>query len=46
MLSVQTPDSMPPRIIKLKAGCMVMLVRNVHKDLGLVSGARLIVRDF
>ena len=46
MLNGQTPDSMPPHIIKLKAGCMVMLMRNVHRDLGLVNGARLIVRDF
>ena len=46
VLNRQTPASMPPHIIKLKAGCMVMLLRNVHKDLGLVNGARLIVRDF
>ena len=46
VLNCQTPESMPPHIIKLKAGCMVMLMRNVHKDLGLVNGARLIVRGF
>ena len=46
VLNRETPDSMPPHIIKLKAGCMVMLMRNVHRDLGLVNGARLIVRDF
>ena len=46
VLNSMTPDSMPPHIIKLKAGCMVMLIRNVHKDIGLVNGARLIVRAF
>ena len=46
VLNNQTPDSMPPHIVKLKAGCMVMLMCNVHRDLGLVNGARLIVRDF
>ena len=46
VLNSMTPDSMPPHIVKLKAGCMVMLMRNVHKDLGLVNGARLFVRDF
>ena len=46
VLHAQTPDGMPPHIIKLKAGCMVMLIRNVHRDLGLVNGARLIVRGF
>ena len=46
VLNGMTPDSMPPHIIKLKAGCMVMLICNVHKDIGLVNGARLIVRAF
>ena len=45
VLNRETPDGMPPHMIKLKAGCMVMLIRNVHRDLGLVNGARLIVRD-
>ena len=45
-LNSQIPDGMPHPIIMLKAGCMVMLMRNVHKALGLASGAKLIVRDF
>ena len=45
-MNSMTPDSMPPHITKLKAGSMVMLVCNVHKDMGLVEGARLIVRAF
>ena len=45
VLNRETPDGMPPHMIKLKAGCMVMLICNVHRDLGFVNGARLIVRD-
>ena len=46
VLNSMTPDSMPPHIIKLNSGCMVMLICNVHKDIGLVNWARLIVRAF
>ena len=35
ILNSMTSESMPADIIKLKAGCMVMLMRKVHRDIGL-----------
>ena len=49
VLYSMTSDSVPPNITKLKAGCMVMLKRNVHMCTSTwdwFKGARLIVRAF
>lgn len=39
-----TPAGLPPHILKLKVGCIVMLLRNLNPTVGLCNGTRLIVR--
>lgn len=37
----QTPTGMPPHELKLKEGCIVILLRNIDVSLGLCNGTRL-----
>ena len=46
VLNSMTSDSMQQHVLKLKAGCMVTLMHNMDKDLGLVNRTRMIVRAF
>ncbi|VDO32173.1 unnamed protein product [Heligmosomoides polygyrus] len=39
-----TPTGMPPHVLNLKVGCMVMLLRYLDVANGLCNGTRLIVR--
>lgn len=39
-----TPAGLPPHTLKLKVGCIVMLLRNLNPTLGLCNGTRLIIR--
>ncbi|CAG9794337.1 unnamed protein product [Diatraea saccharalis] len=39
-----TPAGLPPHILKLKVGCIIMLLRNLNPTVGLCNGIRLIVR--
>lgn len=43
-LNRMTPTGMPPHVLHLKVGCMVMLLRNIDVRNGLCNGTRLIVR--
>jgi hypothetical protein len=36
-----TPTGMPPHVLNLKVGCIVMLLRNINAKLGLCNGTRL-----
>ena len=38
-----TPTGMPPHVLRLKVGCIVMLLRNLNMNMGLCNGTRLIV---
>ena len=40
-----TPSGMPQHEIKLKEGCVIMLLRNLDSDSGLCNGTRLVVRE-
>jgi len=43
ILNSWEPTGMPPHELKLKVGCVVMLLRNLHATRGLCNGTRLIV---
>ena len=43
ILNTFEPAGMPPHELKLKQGCVVMLLRNLHATRGLCNGTRLIV---
>ena len=43
ILNTFEPTGMPPHALKLKVGCVVMLLRNLHATRGLCNGTRLIV---
>jgi hypothetical protein len=45
-LNSLNPSSLPPHKLKLKIGCIVILLRNLSLKKGLCNGTRLIVRDF
>jgi ATP-dependent DNA helicase PIF1 len=39
-----TPNRLPPYVLKLKIGCLVILLRNLDPANGLCNGTRLVVR--
>ncbi|RCV25458.1 hypothetical protein SETIT_5G168400v2 [Setaria italica] len=41
-----TPNGLPPHLLKLKIGCLVILLRNIDPANGLCNGTRLVVRGF
>jgi hypothetical protein len=45
-LNTMTPNELPPHVLKLKAGCLVILLRNIDPANGLCNGIRLVVRGF
>jgi ATP-dependent DNA helicase PIF1 len=44
-LNNQMPSGMPPHVLVLKKGVVIMLLRNLNPNKGLCNGTRLIVRD-
>jgi ATP-dependent DNA helicase PIF1 len=38
-----TPSGMPPHVLRLKVGCIAMLLRNLNMNMGLCNVTRLIV---
>lgn len=44
-LNSQNPSGLPPHTLKLKIGCIVMLLRNLNPKLGLCNGTRLQIID-
>ncbi|XP_066311307.1 uncharacterized protein [Miscanthus floridulus] len=45
-LNTLTPNGLPPRVLKLKIGCPVILLRNIDPMNGLCNGTRLIIQGF
>ena len=45
-LNTLTPNSLPPHVLKLKIGCLIILLRNINPANGLCNGTRLVVRGF
>lgn len=45
-LNSLTPSGMPPHRLRLKLGCIVVLLRNMNPAIGLCNGTRLQVRAF
>ena len=43
--NMQMPSGMPPHVLKLKPGCVVILLRNINVGQGLCNGSRLIVKE-
>ncbi len=43
-LNDQTPSGMPPHVLMLKRGVIIMLLRNLNPKKGLCNGTRMIVR--
>jgi ATP-dependent DNA helicase PIF1 len=41
-----TPNGLPPHVLKLKANCLVILLRNLDPHNGLCNGTRLMIRAF
>jgi len=39
----QTPSGMPPHVLRLKEGCIVILLRNINVNQGHCNGTRLLV---
>jgi ATP-dependent DNA helicase PIF1 len=44
-LNSQTPSGVPPHVLLLKSGTIVMLIRNLNPKKGLCNGTRMIVRE-
>jgi hypothetical protein len=42
-LNTLTPNDLPPYVLKLKIGCLVILLRNIDPANGLCNGTRLII---
>lgn len=45
-LNSLNPSGLPPHILNLKKGCIVMLLRNLSIKNGLCNGVRMVVKDF
>jgi ATP-dependent DNA helicase PIF1 len=45
-LNTQNPNGLPPHLLKLKLGCLIILVHNIDPENGLCNGTRLICRVF
>ena len=45
-LNTLTPNGLPPRVLKLKIGCPIILLRNIDPANELCNGTRLIIRGF
>jgi ATP-dependent DNA helicase PIF1 len=45
-LNTLTPNGLPPHVLKLKIGCLAILLRNIDPANGLCNGTRLVVRGF
>ena len=43
--NMQMPSGMAPHVLKLKPGCVVILLRNINVGQGLCNGSRLIVKE-
>ncbi|XP_020146667.1 uncharacterized protein [Aegilops tauschii subsp. strangulata] len=46
LLNSITPNGLPPRVLRLKANCPVILLRNLDLHNGLYNGTRLMIRAF
>ena len=44
-LNSLTPSGVPPHILLLKRGAVVMLLKNLHLKAGLTNGSRLIIKN-
>ncbi|XP_065321412.1 ATP-dependent DNA helicase pif1-like [Gordionus sp. m RMFG-2023] len=44
-LHSQTPSGMPPHILNLKVGTIIMLLRNMNPSRGLCNGTRLLIKN-
>ncbi|CEP09018.1 hypothetical protein [Parasitella parasitica] len=44
-LETLNPGNFPPAKLKLKRGCIIMLLRNINPQIGLCNGTRLIVKE-
>ena len=44
-LNSLTPSGVPPQILLLKRGAVVMLLKNLHLKAGLTNGSRLIIKN-
>jgi ATP-dependent DNA helicase PIF1 len=45
-LNTLTPNGLPPHVLKLKIGCLVILLRNIDPANRLCNGTRLIIQGF
>ena len=46
VLNTLTPNGLPPQVLKLKIGCLVILLRNIDPANELCNGTMLIIRGF
>ena len=44
-LNTLTPSGMPPHVLELKKGSIIMLLRNINMKIGLCNGTRMIVHQ-